>query len=89
MHVKYQLNRDNRFVKTVNTKKLFKLYKNWQRAIRISKNRFFQTCITPIIGPNLRSIGMSVRLQPCSKDISTDDGQTDGRHDGRTDKHRE
>ena len=64
---------------TVNTKNNLNCI-NLQLAIRISKNRFFQTCITqpPIIGPNLRSIGMLVILQPRSKDISTDDGQTDG-----------
>ena len=59
---------------------------NSQLAIRISKPNFFQTCITrpPIIGPNLRSIGMLVILQPRSKDISTDHGQTDGQTDGQT-----
>ena len=87
MHVKYQLNRDKRFVKTVNTKNNLNCIK-LQLAIQISKNCFFQTCITesPIIGPNLRSIGMLVILQPRSKDISADAyGQTDG----RTDRHRE
>ena len=94
MYVKYQLNRNNRFVKTVITKNNLNCI-NSQLAIRISKPNFFQTCITPppIIGPNLRSIGMLVILQPRSKDISTDDGQTDRRTDGqtdrRTDRHRE
>ena len=87
MYVKYQLNRNNRFVKTVITKKKINCI-NSQLAIRISKPNFFQTCITrpPIIVPNLRSIGMLVILQPRSKDISTDDGQTDGRTDGQTDR---
>ena len=34
---------------------------------------------------NLRSIDVLVIVQPRSKDISTDDGQTDRRTDGRTD----
>ena len=98
MYVKYQLNRNNRFVKTVITKKNLNCI-NSQLAIRISKPYFFQTCISrpPIDRPNLRSIGLLVIVQPRSKDISTDDGQTDrrtdrrtdGRTDGRTDRHRE
>ena len=77
MHVKYQLNRDKRFAKTVNTKnKLICI--NLQLEIGIKNIRSFQTCITrPLIfRPNLRSIGLLVILQPRSKDISTDDGQT-------------
>ena len=86
MYVKYQLNRNNRFVKTVITKKNLNCI-NSQLAIRISKPNFFQTCITrlPIIGPNLRSIGMLVILQPRSKEISTDDGRTDRQTDRQTD----
>ena len=86
MYVKYQLNRNNRFVKTVITKKNFNCI-NSQLAIRISKPNFFQTCITrpPIDRPNLRSIGMLVIVQPRSKEISTDDGRTDRQTDGRTD----
>ena len=94
MYVKYQLNRNNRFVKTVITKKKLNCI-NSQLAIRISKPNFFQTCINPppIDRPNLRLIGQLVIVQPRSKDISTDDGRTDGRTDGqtdgRTDRHRE
>ena len=86
MYVKCQLNRNNRFVKTVITKIKFNCI-NSQLAIRISKTNFFQTCNTgpPIDRPNLRSIGLLVIVQPRSKDISTDDGQTDGQTDGRTD----
>ena len=86
MYVKYQLNRNNRFVKTVITKKNLNCI-NLQLAIRISKPNFFQTCISqpPIDRPNLRSIGLLVIVQPRSKDISTDDGQTDRRTDGQTD----
>ena len=86
MYVKYQLNRNNRFVKTVITKKKLNCI-NSQLAIQISKPNFFQTCITrsPIDRPNLRSIGLLVIVQPRSKDISTDDGQTDGQTDRRTD----
>ena len=59
MYVKYQLNRDNRFVKTVITKKNLNCI-NLQLAIRIKKNLSFQICITrpPIFRPNLRPIGM-------------------------------
>ena len=89
MYVKYQLNRNNRFVKTVITKKNLNCI-NSQLAFRISEPNFFQTCITPppIDRPNLRSIGLLVIVQPRSKDISTEDGQdgqTDGQTDGRTD----
>ena len=86
MYVKYQLNRNNRFVKTVITKKNLNCI-NSQLAIRISKPNLFQTCITPppIDRPNLRLIGLLVIVQPRSKDISTDDGRTDGQTDGRTD----
>ena len=86
MYVKYQLNRNNRFVKTVITKKNLNCI-NSQLAIRISKPNFFQTCITPppIDRPNLRLISLLVIVQPHSKDISTDDGRTDGQTDGRTD----
>ena len=86
MYVKYQLNRNNRFVKTVITKKKLNCI-NSQLAIQISKPNFFQTCITPppIDRPNLRSIDLLVIVQPRSKDISTDDGQTDGQTDRRTD----
>ena len=82
MYDKYQLNRNNRFVKTVITKKNLNCI-NSQLAIRTSKPNFFQTCISrpPIDRPNLRSIGLLVIVQPRSKDISTDDGQTDGRTD--------
>ena len=44
MHVKYQLNRDKRFVKTVNTKNKLNCM-NLQLPIAIFKNRPFQTCI--------------------------------------------
>ena len=63
-----------------------KIKLNWinlQLVIRISKNRSFQTCTTrpPMIRPNLRLIGLLVILQPRSKDIFTNAGQTDGRTD--------
>ena len=79
MYVKYQLNWNNGFVKTVITKKKLNCI-NSQLAIRISEPNFFETCITPppIDRPNLRSIGLLVIVQPRSKDISTDDGRTDG-----------
>ena len=75
MHVKYPLNRENRFVKTVNTKKNCI---NFQLAIRILKNRSIQTCITrpPIFGRNLRAIGLLLIGQPRFKDI----WQTTDRH---------
>ena len=44
MHVKYQLNQDKRFVKTVNTKNKLNCM-NLQLPITIFKNRPFQTCI--------------------------------------------
>ena len=44
MQVKYQLNRDKRFVKTVNTKNKLNCI-NLQLPIAIFKNRPFQTCI--------------------------------------------
>ena len=44
MQVKYQLNRDKRFVKTVNTKNKLNCI-NLQLPITIFKNRPFQTCI--------------------------------------------
>ena len=44
MHVKYQLNRDKRFFKTVNTKNKLNCM-NLQLPIAIFKNRPFQTCI--------------------------------------------
>ena len=44
MQVKYQLNRDKRFVKTVNTKNKLSCI-NLQLPIAIFKNRPFQTCI--------------------------------------------
>ena len=44
MHVKYQLNRDKRFVKTVNTKNKLNCM-HFQLPIAIFKNRPFQTCI--------------------------------------------
>ena len=44
MHVKYQLNRDKRFVKTVNTKNKLNCM-NLQLPIAIFLNRSFQTCI--------------------------------------------
>ena len=86
MYVIYRLNRNNRFVKTVITKKNLNCI-NSQLAIRISEPNFFQTCISPplIDRPNLRSIGLLVIVQPRSKDISTDDGRTDRRTDRRTD----
>ena len=43
MHVKYQLNRDKKFVKTVNTKNKLNC-KNLQLPIAIFKDRPFQTC---------------------------------------------
>ena len=43
MHVKYQLNRDKRFVKTVNTNNKLNCM-NLQLPIAIFKNRPFQTC---------------------------------------------
>ena len=59
MHVKYQLNRDNSFVKTVNTQKKIELNKfptcnsNFEKSL-------LQKCITqpPIFGPNLKKIGL-------------------------------
>ena len=85
MHIKYPLNQANRFVKTVNTQKKLNCI-NLQLAIQTSKNRSFQTCITrpPIFHPNLRSLGLLVRVQPNTKVISTKDRQTDGQKDGRT-----
>ena len=44
MQVKYQLNRDKKFVKTVNTKNKLNCI-DLQLPIAISKNRPFQTCI--------------------------------------------
>ena len=44
MQVKYQLNRDKRFVKTVNTKNRLNCI-HLQLSIAIFKNRPFQTCI--------------------------------------------
>ena len=44
MQVKYQLNRDTRFVKTVNTKNKLNCI-NLQLPIAIFKNRPFQTCL--------------------------------------------
>ena len=44
MQVKYQLNREKRFVKTVNTKNKLNCI-NLQLPIAIFKNRPFQTCI--------------------------------------------
>ena len=95
MYVKYQLNRNNRFVKTVITKKNLNCI-NSQLAIRISEPNFFQTCITPppIDRQNLRSIGLLVMCNRVPKIFlqTTDgrtDGQTDGQTDGRTDRHRE
>ena len=80
MHVKYQLNRDIRFVKTVKTKKSINFI-SLQLAIRISKNCSFQTCITPppIFVSNLRPIGLLVIVQPSSKVFFYErrtDGQT-------------
>ena len=87
MYVKYQLNRDNRFVKTVITKKL-KSHKFATCNTNLKKNCSFQTCITrpPIFKPNLRPIGMLVIVQPLSKDISTDDRRTDGQTNRQTDR---
>ena len=45
MQVKYQLNRDKRFVKTVNTKNKLNCM-NLQLLIAIFKDRPFQTCIS-------------------------------------------
>ena len=45
MYVKYQLNRDKSFVKIVNAKNKLNC-KDLQLAIRISKPKFFHTCIT-------------------------------------------
>ena len=44
MHIKYQLNRDKRFVKTVNTRNILNCM-NLQLPIAIFKNRPIQTCI--------------------------------------------
>ena len=85
MHVKYPLNRDNRFVKTVITKKYLNCI-NLQLAIRIWKNHSFQTCITrpPIFVSNLRPIDLLVIVEPRSK-VFFYERRTDGRTDGRTD----
>ena len=87
MYVKYHLNRDKRFIKIVNTKKYIKLHKFATRNTNFKKNRSSQTCIArpSIFRPNLKPICMLVIVQPRSKDISTDDGQTDRQTDGRTD----
>ena len=45
MHVKYLLNQDKSFVKTVNTKNEINCM-NLQLPIAIFKNRPFQTCVT-------------------------------------------
>ena len=79
MHVKYQLNWDNRFVKTVNTKK-----NGMHKFATCNSN--FEKCISlpPIFRQNLRSIGLLVIVQPNTKVISTSDGQTARRTNGRT-----
>ena len=68
MHVKYQLNRNNKFVKTVNTKNKLNCT-NLQPAIQISKNRFFQTCI--IVKRTCISIfsklGLVDQSKPCTQ----------------------
>ena len=68
MQVKYQLNRDKRFVKTVNTKNKLNCI-NLQLAIRISKNRLFQTCI--IVKRTCISIfskiGLVDQSKPCTQ----------------------
>ena len=98
MHVKHQLNWDNRFVKTVNKKKL-KLHK-FALVIRISKIRSFQTCIArpPIFRPNLFiylfikyhtqkniEINRPVSYSATEHQSYFHDRQTDGRIDRRTD----
>ena len=89
MHVKYPLNRDNRFDKTVITKTYLNCI-NLQLAIRILKNHAFRTCTIPsrTFRPILRSIGLLDNELPRKKFISTDerrrDGQTDRRTDGQT-----
>ena len=79
-HVKYKLDRDNRFVKTVITQKNLNCI-NLQFEFR--KIISFQTCITrpPIFRPNLRVISLLVIVQPNTKVISTSDRRTDRRID--------
>ena len=92
MYVKYQQNRDKRFVKIVNTKNKLNC-KNLQLAIQISKNRSFQTCITlpPIIKPNLRSNGLCSYTATAFQSIflRTTDRRTDRQMARQTDRHRE
>ena len=68
MHHKYQLNRDKRFVKTVNTKNKLNCI-NLQLAIWISKNRSFQTCIIVkrICITIFSKIGLVDRSKPCTQ----------------------
>ena len=74
MHVKYPLNRDNRFDKTVITKKYLNCI-NLQLAVRILKNHAFRTRTTPsrTFRPILRSIGLLDNELPQKEIISTDD----------------
>ena len=88
MHVKSQLNRNNKFIKTVITKKKLN-YINLQLAIRIVTPFRHESPNYPYLGKFLDQIGSADLLEPRFKDISTDDGRTDGRLDGRTDRHRE
>ena len=77
MHVKYQLNWDNRFVKTVNTKK--KLHKFATRNSNLEKVFLSDMHYpTPDTWTNLRSIGLLVIVQPNTKVIPTSDRQTEG-----------
>ena len=64
MHVKYQLNQDKRFVKTVNTKNKLNCM-NLQLPIAIFKNRPLQTCI--IVKRTCMSIFSKIGLADQSK----------------------
>ena len=82
MYVKYQLNRDNRFVKTVITKKNLKLHKFATCNTNFKKSLFSDMHYpTPDILPTWRPIGMLVIVQLRSKDISTEDGRTNRHRD--------
>ena len=100
MHVKYQLNRVKRFVKTVNTKnklncinlqlatlfaKICKLHKFATCNQNFEKSRFF-TCTTPLqtFRP-IFEINRPLDMEiPQKEIISTDDRRTVGRTDGQT-----
>ena len=75
MYVKYQLNRNNRFVKTANKKnKLHKIAtynSNFEKSLLSAMHHSASIC-----KPNWKRIDLIDIVQPFTKIISTSDGQT-------------